>query len=452
MTIFFNEIRKNSGSVNSKLFMSDMAPQFYNAWVSVMGDPRPAKLICTWHVDKAWKEELRKKAGDLSVEAELYKLLRIVLQQTEETVFENCLQALMQRLKSGSKCQQFHDYFTKEWVPKKSQWAYCYRRGLQINTNMYVEAFHRVFKRIYLKGKINKRVDTCLVNLQKYARDMGFDRLIKITKGKMTYRMNMITEPHHQSLTLPVSSVESLGDGKWKVLSENGKTSYQVTQTAPSCPYTGLCNMACTECHVCIHTFQCTCPDSLIMSTICKHIHLVKRSTLNDGAISHDENATGSVIFDKQQEEIETVLKCIRSRSDDISKSKSRIKGILLKLLEDLDRSTTSVSLTQLEKQLMAARSLFISSNSEKEPDVILLKSQVNAPANKKMETQPRFYSTKKRCRKAKVRLARPTFDEQQAFLMDIAKERSGKTKLVARKDLNEGTCSLISAIDFTIS
>lgn len=225
MTIFFNEIRKNSGSVNSKLFMSDMAPQFYNAWVSVMGDPRPAKLICTWHVDKAWKEELRKKASDLSVEAELYKLLRIVLQQTEETVFENCLQALMQRLKSGSKCQQFHDYFTKEWVPKKSQWAYCYRRGLQINTNMYVEAFHRVFKRIYLKGKINKRVDTCLVNLQKYAQDMGFDRLIKITKGKMTYCMNMITEPHHQSLTLPVSSVESLGDGKWKVLSENGKTS-----------------------------------------------------------------------------------------------------------------------------------------------------------------------------------------------------------------------------------
>ena len=316
---------------------------------------------------------------------------------------------------------------------------------------MYAEAFHRVFKRLYLKGKINKRVDTCLVNLQKYARDMGFDRLIKITKGKMTYRMNVITQRHHQSLTLPVSSVESLGNGKWKVLSENGKT-YQVTQTAPSCPDMGLCNMACTECHVCIHTFQCTCPDSLIMSTICKHIHLVKRSTLNDGAISHDENATASVTFDKQQEEIETVLKCIRSRSDDISKSKSRIKGILLQLLEDLDKSTTSVSLTQLEKQLMAARSLFISSKSEKEPDVIPLKSQVNAPANKKMETQPRFYSTKKRCRKAKVQLARTTFDEQQAFLMDIAKERSGKTVLVARKDLNEGTCSLISAIDSTIS
>lgn len=45
----------------------------------VMGDLRLAKLICIWYVDKVWKEEFRKKVGDLSVEVELYKLLRIVL-------------------------------------------------------------------------------------------------------------------------------------------------------------------------------------------------------------------------------------------------------------------------------------------------------------------------------------------------------------------------------------
>lgn len=61
MTIFLKEIKKTCGVVNANLFMSDMAPQFYNAWVAVMGDLRPIKLIRTWHVDKAWKEELRKK-------------------------------------------------------------------------------------------------------------------------------------------------------------------------------------------------------------------------------------------------------------------------------------------------------------------------------------------------------------------------------------------------------
>lgn len=57
---------------------------------------------------------------------------------------------------------------------------------------MYAEAFHRVFKRLYLKGKVNKRVDNCFVNLMKYSRDAAFDRLIKMTKGKLTYRLGVI--------------------------------------------------------------------------------------------------------------------------------------------------------------------------------------------------------------------------------------------------------------------
>lgn len=65
-------------------------------------------------------------------------------------------------------------------------WAYCYRAGMGINTNMKVEAFHRVFKYSYLKGKVNKRVDNCLMNLLKYVRDKYFERMIKLTKGKAT--------------------------------------------------------------------------------------------------------------------------------------------------------------------------------------------------------------------------------------------------------------------------
>ena len=99
-----------------------------------MGDPRPRKHVCTWRVDKAWKEELRKKIGDITIEAEVYKLLRIVLQQQKENMFHNCLAALLRRLKAGSKCQKFFDYFSRKWVPRKDQWAYCNRRGHEINT------------------------------------------------------------------------------------------------------------------------------------------------------------------------------------------------------------------------------------------------------------------------------------------------------------------------------
>ena len=56
-------------------------------------------------------------------------------------------------------------------------------------------------------------------------------------------------------------------------------------------------------------------------------------------------------------------------------------------------------------------------------PQVIPLKNNVDAPANKNMETQPRFFSTKRRCRKAKVRLAGPTFEEQEVFLKELYNE-----------------------------
>ena len=40
---------------------------------------------------------------------------------------------------------------------------------------MYCESFLRVFKYKYLKGKLNKRVDKCFLNLIKFNRDKIFD-------------------------------------------------------------------------------------------------------------------------------------------------------------------------------------------------------------------------------------------------------------------------------------
>ncbi|KAL9977524.1 hypothetical protein ACROYT_G014937 [Oculina patagonica] len=78
--------------------MSDMANQFYNAWVAVMNEgPRPKKLLCTWLVDKVWKEELRRKVGDATVESEVYKLIRTCLEQMTGANFEDCLKRQKQK-------------------------------------------------------------------------------------------------------------------------------------------------------------------------------------------------------------------------------------------------------------------------------------------------------------------------------------------------------------------
>ena len=67
----------------------------------------------------------------------------------------------------------------------------CYQKQAGINTNisnMYVEHFHRILKYIYMKGVTNKRVDKCVHVLLSKA----FERLIKVQKGKSSYRISVI--------------------------------------------------------------------------------------------------------------------------------------------------------------------------------------------------------------------------------------------------------------------
>ena len=168
---------------------------------------RPTKLLCIWHVDRAWRENLRQKIGDVDTQSQIYKIARIVLEQTDVNQFDTKLHHMIQVLQQKSNTQEFCDYFISEWVSKNKEWAYCHRVGLGINTNMFVEAFHRVFNHVYLKGKSNKWVDGYLIKLVKFARDKFFERLITLTKGKASTRMKTIHERHNKSLTLSADLV-----------------------------------------------------------------------------------------------------------------------------------------------------------------------------------------------------------------------------------------------------
>jgi len=139
---------------------------------------------------------------------------------------------------------------------------------------MFCEAFHRVFKYNYLRGKQNKRVDKCLVNLLKHSRDKTFERVIKLTKGKVTRCMKMVKERYQSSLLLNFADVEQGNEGEWKI--KSCKNTYTVKLAEEEC--TGPnCVEKCIDCNVCLHRYVCTCTDFLLYCVMCKHIHLVHR-------------------------------------------------------------------------------------------------------------------------------------------------------------------------------
>lgn len=71
-----------------------------------------------------------------------------------------------------------------------------------------------------MKGNVNKRLDSIIHLLMKYARDKTFDRITKIEKGKSTKRTKAIHDRHLKSLELPISLVSEEGKDNWQVKSQ----------------------------------------------------------------------------------------------------------------------------------------------------------------------------------------------------------------------------------------
>ena len=103
-----------------------------------------------------------------------------------------------------------------------------YRKGTLLNTNMFVVAFHMVLKYVYMKGKVNKRMEKCIFVLLKLTRDKGVERLIKLEKRKNTERINLIRKHHQSSLKL----------SDYKIIVIEEKSTWEVRTNDATHPYT----------------------------------------------------------------------------------------------------------------------------------------------------------------------------------------------------------------------
>lgn len=196
----------------------------------------------------------------------------MLFEETDVRRFEKLLDETRKQLKTP-KTEVFSKCFEAHYVQIKTQWAICYRKKSNINTNMYVESFHRVINFLYLKGKTNKRVDKCIQMLIKYERDKIFQRLSKFEKGKPSSHITIIKKRHISSKSLSKSQVHEVDKTTLMVKSEDLNNEYTVVkENAPCIPN---CVLKCQECNTCIHTYCCNCMDALVHHTMYKHIHLV---------------------------------------------------------------------------------------------------------------------------------------------------------------------------------
>ncbi len=111
--IFYDAIKTNIGTLSPKYFMSNLAEQFYSAWtVAFYNTKPPQKLLCSWHVDRAWRENM-KKLTDTQLRVTVYHNLRVLLEETDECMFEVLLEETVQNLKDSDTTCEFAEYTSR---------------------------------------------------------------------------------------------------------------------------------------------------------------------------------------------------------------------------------------------------------------------------------------------------------------------------------------------------
>ena len=148
---------------------------------------------------------------------EVYHQLCTLQREINEAEFRVMLQDFLTYISKHYK--DFYKYFSDNYCNTINQWGTCFRRGATVNTNMFLEASHRVLKVVYLNHKQNRRIDFLITTLLKISRDKAFERFRKLESRKNTHRICEINKRHKsaQQMSDNEHDVVSVSEEEWKV-------------------------------------------------------------------------------------------------------------------------------------------------------------------------------------------------------------------------------------------
>lgn len=214
--------------------MSDDAPAFFNAWSAVFHVSETQKLLCSWHVMKNWFKKLSTyKDADFVKTAKPY--LRTLIKERDEPKFKRSLLVFLDLVEQTWKRPGFADYFRTYYCSseeKLAQWAAWARKDSPVNTNMFIESYHKVLKHkgLYLQSKQNHRLDYLLHILCLVAGDHMRKYVIRQhAVAPMNYRVGQLNDRHRNSEKFSEADITVITvNACWTVKSAKGCNIYKI--------------------------------------------------------------------------------------------------------------------------------------------------------------------------------------------------------------------------------
>ena len=219
--------------------------------------------------------------------------------------------------------------------------------------------------------------------------------------GKSSHRICEINNRHKSAVELHKqgpSTVIILTDKKqWTIESQSQQgIKYIVQKQRDSCD----CQLLCKECKVCTHMYSCTCLDSILHSTVGKHIHLVIMST----TVGYASTINGSLkLTTGNCDPIYTYFSKVLSQANEQS-NLFKLKDTLCSMTQEIhtlisqssDLGALQSAKTHFPATITTIRALQDLDNTKRMPSP--KKRKISPNANHKKQAQ--FFSKKKNASK----------------------------------------------------
>lgn len=252
------------------VFLSDLESNLYSAWCEVFSKPQK-RLCCSWLIDKRWRRKLYEVIPSKEIMLEIYAFLKIMQKETKKSIFQKMVQDFLKYL--TEKAPEYLEYFSSNYGldDRISLWAGCFQTNSCANANTFRDAFWHVLRDINFNKKQNRRVDHLLIVLLKLARDKEVEKLVNLERGSVNNFLTEIRNQHKDAKNLTGIVDSTVIGGEWCIPCQIISGHQYSVKKVSDCQ----CKLLCSSCNVCIHMYTCTCPDYLMHTVPCKHIHAV---------------------------------------------------------------------------------------------------------------------------------------------------------------------------------
>ncbi|XP_026290701.1 uncharacterized protein LOC113215308 [Frankliniella occidentalis] len=284
---FFRALKEkhgNADNLNLNCIISDDDSALINAmdlgFEGKLGSLR--HILCKWHLLRAFKKNLRSHVPKSFVDTMMNEL-RVLVNETDQKTFYDLQAGFIAKYENLDQCKSFiTEYYRKYYVDRVTKWAMCFRNfpHANINTTGHIESFHHRLKKVYLKRKVNRRLDD-LVNI---LIDIEWDDKIRRVRESvvgMAYQPHEILDRHKRGMQISDEDLVKIDENTWDIKSSSGKDNYYIARYHEKCPL-DHCFLKCTQIlcgGLCSHIYSCSCKDT---NPLCKHVHKLHSLLMRD--------------------------------------------------------------------------------------------------------------------------------------------------------------------------